>query len=127
LRGEARYVDDLAMAQLWVAFVRSPIAHGRVQSIDRDAARAAPGVVDVFTAADLGIQPIPPHPMLPDVFSRPPLVVHVPRRGDEYRAPGKFHHPPLDQKTLRFHNIRECRAESSSAHMWSDDTVIADA
>src|SRR6478752_7721821 len=77
LRGEARYVDDLARAQLCVAFVRSPIAHGRIESIDGEAARAAPGVVAVLTAADLGITAVPPHPMLPDVFSRPPLAHDV--------------------------------------------------
>jgi CO/xanthine dehydrogenase Mo-binding subunit len=35
--------------------VRSPIAHGRIVSIDVDEARMAPGVVAVFTADDLDL------------------------------------------------------------------------
>lgn len=56
LLGQGQYVGDLAggMAEgLHVAFVRSPFAHARIVSIEADAARAAPGVVAVFTAADL--------------------------------------------------------------------------
>ena len=54
LRGEGRYIDDLAapgMAHL--AYVRSPHPHARIVSIDATAARAAPGVLGVFTVEDL--------------------------------------------------------------------------
>ncbi len=54
LRGEGRYVDDIRRAgELSAAFVRSPHAHAIVKNINADAARAAPGVVGVFTGADL--------------------------------------------------------------------------
>jgi aerobic carbon-monoxide dehydrogenase large subunit len=54
LTGEARYVDDLVVpGALHVALVRSPQAHARIRSIDTAAAKAHPGVVDVFTGADL--------------------------------------------------------------------------
>ena len=79
LRGEARFVDDLVMGQLWAAFVRSPVAHGRISQIDSAAASTAPGVVAVLTAADLGIGAMRPHPMLPAVFDRPPLAVDIVR------------------------------------------------
>ena len=79
LRGEARFVDDLDLGQLWAAFVRSPLAHARIESVDGTAARAAPGVVAVLTAADLAIGAVRPHPMLPPVFDRPPLAVDVVR------------------------------------------------
>ncbi len=60
LRGEARYVDDIEVAGGLVAsFVRSHHAHARIVSIDADAARRAPGVVAVFTAADLDLPPSP--------------------------------------------------------------------
>lgn len=52
--GRGRYTDDIALARLiHVAFVRSPHAHAMITHVDTDAAQAAPGVVDVFTAADL--------------------------------------------------------------------------
>ena len=79
LRGEARYVDDLRLGQAWAAFVRSPVAHGRVVAIGVDAAREAPGVLDVCTAADRGLGGMRPHPMLPSVFDRPPLAVDTVR------------------------------------------------
>jgi len=54
LTGEARFVDDLhVIGAVHLKVVRSPYAHARIRSIDTDAARAMPGVVAVFTAADL--------------------------------------------------------------------------
>jgi carbon-monoxide dehydrogenase large subunit len=54
LRGRGRYVDDVRIpGTLHVAFVRSTHAHAKLTSIDVEAARAVPGVVGVFTAADL--------------------------------------------------------------------------
>src|SRR5450759_1772300 len=54
LRGLARFVDDIKPdGALHVAFVRSPLASGRIRSIDVGAAAGAPGVVAVFTGADL--------------------------------------------------------------------------
>jgi carbon-monoxide dehydrogenase large subunit len=54
LLGRGRYVDDVSLpGMLHAAFVRSPIAHGRIVSVDVEEARALPGVVGVFTAADL--------------------------------------------------------------------------
>ena len=58
------YVDDLTTPELAgaarVTFVRSPIAHAVITGIDTTAARAAPGVVAVLTAADLDDLPPPP-------------------------------------------------------------------
>ena len=54
LTGEARYVADLQVpGALHAALVRSSVAHARIASIDTAAARAMPGVVAVFTGADL--------------------------------------------------------------------------
>jgi aerobic carbon-monoxide dehydrogenase large subunit len=54
LRGEGQFVDDLMPAgALHVAFLRSPIASGRIIGLDTSAAKAAPGVRAVVTAADL--------------------------------------------------------------------------
>jgi carbon-monoxide dehydrogenase large subunit len=55
------YVDDIPMeGALHVAFVRSPVAHGELTSVETDDAVGLPGVVAVFTADDLGLEPSPP-------------------------------------------------------------------
>ncbi|MGF7239273.1 MAG: xanthine dehydrogenase family protein molybdopterin-binding subunit [Frankia sp.] len=54
LTGRGKFVDDVTLPRmLHAAFVRSPLAHARIASIDTAAARAVPGVVAVFTGADL--------------------------------------------------------------------------
>src|SRR5882672_6665126 len=56
LVGRAQFVDDLPIdGVLHLHFVRSSYAHARLVSIDADDARAMPGVVAVFTAADLDL------------------------------------------------------------------------
>ncbi len=62
VRGEGTFIADFSRPGMVHAFVvRSPFAHARFGSIDRSAALAAPGVVDVITAAELpdGGRPIP--------------------------------------------------------------------
>jgi carbon-monoxide dehydrogenase large subunit len=51
--------EPLLEGALYVTYARSSVAHGTITSIDTSAAAAAPGVVAVFTAADLGLQPVP--------------------------------------------------------------------
>jgi len=54
LTGRARYVDDISVPGMaWMAVVRSPYAHARIQSVDLTAAREAGGVVAAFSGADL--------------------------------------------------------------------------
>ncbi|MCG3750173.1 xanthine dehydrogenase family protein molybdopterin-binding subunit [Amycolatopsis sp. Poz14] len=54
LRGQGRYVDDLALPHaLEAAFLRSSEAHARLVSVDVSAALAAPGVTAVWTGEDL--------------------------------------------------------------------------
>ncbi|MEQ5871226.1 carbon-monoxide dehydrogenase large subunit [Sagittula sp. NFXS13] len=53
-QGKGNYVDDIKMdGMLFGDFVRSPYAHARVTSINKEAALAIPGVVAVLTAEDL--------------------------------------------------------------------------
>jgi len=60
LTGGGRYVDDIKLpGMLHAAFVRSPMAHGRVLNVDASAARELPGVVAVLTGADLAEVTIP--------------------------------------------------------------------
>jgi CO/xanthine dehydrogenase Mo-binding subunit len=54
LRGQAQFVGDMLVPRmLHGGVLRSPIAHGRILSIDTTAAAAIPGVVCVLTGADL--------------------------------------------------------------------------
>jgi aerobic carbon-monoxide dehydrogenase large subunit len=60
LTGAGRYVDDIKLpGMLHAAFVRSPLAHAQVLSVDVSAARALPGVVGVFTGAELEAMTVP--------------------------------------------------------------------
>jgi len=69
LRGKGHFTDDIDEGALESCLVRSPFAHARIKSIDVRAARALPGVVAVYVAADLpfGQTDLPiliPHPNL---------------------------------------------------------------
>ncbi len=52
--GRGTYVDDIRLPRLaHIAFLRSPHAHAKIRGFNLDAAKAAPGVIGVFTGADL--------------------------------------------------------------------------
>ena len=54
IKGIATYVDDITLpGMLHAAVLRSPYAHARINNIKADAAKASPGVVGVFTGADV--------------------------------------------------------------------------
>src|SRR5438045_7107855 len=56
--GRGRFVADISFPhQLHMRVVRSPYAHAVLRVIDISAAVAAPGVVSVWTAADLADLP----------------------------------------------------------------------
>ena len=63
LSGEGRYVEDVHVEdQCYAAFVRSPHAHAKITSIDTADASSLPGVLAIYTVADLkaeGIGDIP--------------------------------------------------------------------
>src|SRR5437763_11342854 len=63
LRGEGHYSDDVRLpGQAYAVMVRSHYAHGIIRGIDTAAARAMPGVLAVYTAADLAVGGIGPLP-----------------------------------------------------------------
>src|SRR5688572_32132945 len=54
LRGEGRYTDDLnEPGQAYAYIVRSPHAHGLLKSVSTEKAKGMPGVLAIYTAADL--------------------------------------------------------------------------
>ncbi len=69
-------VDDRLTGALHATFIRSPIAHATILSIDTQAALDMPGVVAVFTAEDLASVPTqtPPMPMYPADMGQPLLA-----------------------------------------------------
>src|SRR5262249_4207884 len=74
LTGSGKYVDDLVEPNMaHVAFVRSPIAHANVTSVDVSAATSMPGVIAVYHAGgeDLGLPSLQGFAMMPDTLNRP--------------------------------------------------------
>src|SRR5215469_141214 len=62
LRGRGSFVANMRMEGMaHLAVLRSPIAHGRILSIDVTAAKGAAGVIDVLSAADIAetVDPVP--------------------------------------------------------------------
>jgi carbon-monoxide dehydrogenase large subunit len=62
LTGAGRYLDDIHVPRMtYAAILRSPHAHARIRAIDTSRARTLPGVLAVYTGADLqdAIQPLP--------------------------------------------------------------------
>jgi carbon-monoxide dehydrogenase large subunit len=53
LTGQTNWTDNLALpGLLHLAFVRSPLAHAKINSVDLSAAAAMPGVIAAFSGAD---------------------------------------------------------------------------
>jgi carbon-monoxide dehydrogenase large subunit len=71
LAGAGRFADDVTHpGQTHLCFLRSPQAHARIVSIDTTRAAAMPGVIAIFTGADLvkaGVKPLPIAP----IFKQP--------------------------------------------------------
>jgi len=78
LRGEGAYTDDARPADAaHLALVRSPHAHADIRHMDTRAAREAPGVLAVYTIADLdaaGIQDIPCLAAIPGRDGKRPVM-----------------------------------------------------
>ncbi|MPZ37923.1 MAG: molybdopterin-dependent oxidoreductase [Rhizobiales bacterium] len=76
LRGRGRFVDDIALpGLLHASFVRSPVAHARLNGIDASAARALPGVRAVLTYRDL--RPVIGHDRIPLALPVAAIRQHV--------------------------------------------------
>ena len=61
ITGRGNYVDDISLpGMLYMALVRSPIAHGKITSIDTSGASGLDGVYSVITGEDLDVgAPLP--------------------------------------------------------------------
>ena len=91
LTGKGRYTADLNRpGQAHAYFLRSPHAHAKVQRIDVEAARNAPGVVAIFTGADMAAD---------KVGSLPCGWTVTDRHGQPHKAPPHF---PLVRDKVRY-------------------------
>jgi len=89
--GRGRFVEDLALRGMAHAcVVRSPVAHARLGAVDTAEARAAPGVLGVFTARDLEALGARSMPCLTPIDSSD---------GTPFRSPDRY---PLARETVRF-------------------------
>ncbi|WP_131104265.1 xanthine dehydrogenase family protein molybdopterin-binding subunit [Ornithinimicrobium sufpigmenti] len=78
LLGRGRFVDNIDLGDeevLSAVFVRSPVAHGLISEVDTSEALAAPGVVAVLTAHDMGPDPVPLFAQINERVDRHPLAV----------------------------------------------------
>src|SRR5271170_1036441 len=76
LTGRGRYVDDVAVpGAAYLHVLRSPHAHAAIERIDIATAQAAPGLLGVFTEADLRADGLGPLPCVAQVASVDPMIV----------------------------------------------------
>ena len=83
ITGRTKWTDNIQLpGMLHLAMVRSPFAHATIDAIDTSAAAASPGVIAVFTGADLadsqGVN-INAWPIAPDQVTPTHLPVAVER------------------------------------------------
>jgi carbon-monoxide dehydrogenase large subunit len=89
LAGQASYIDNQTMAGMaWMSFVRPPYVHATIDRIDTGAAAAMPGVIGVFTHADLAGEWAGSLPMVWPITEDIKMPVHWPLTGDTVRFAG---------------------------------------
>jgi carbon-monoxide dehydrogenase large subunit len=89
LTGQGRYTEDIVVpGMVWVIVVRSPFAHARINSVDTSRAGGMPGVIAVYSGADLASEWAGPLPMawpVTEDINNPP---HWPVAQDKARFAG---------------------------------------
>src|SRR2546428_2762318 len=74
--GTGQFVDAIGPGGcLHVAFVRSPLAHAKIRSLDWGEAARTPGVVAVLTGADLHLPARVGFQTVAETLARPPLAI----------------------------------------------------
>jgi len=112
-----KYVGDLASdGAVHAAFVRSSTAHGELRSVDISEAVGMPGVIAVYMAADLGIEPTPPGmPMFNSEMKRTRLAT------DRVRYVGE----PIAVVVADSHTVAVDAAEAVWADIEPFDAVVS--
>jgi carbon-monoxide dehydrogenase large subunit len=87
--GQASFIDNQTMpGMVWMSLVRPPYVHATIESIDTSAAAAMPGVVGVFTAADLAGDFGSGLPFVWPITEDIKVPTHHPLTGDKIRFNG---------------------------------------
>ncbi len=133
LRGRGRYLASVRPeGMLHAVFVRSSVAHGILRDVRVDAARQAPGVVEVFTAASLVVADIPsatgPGPVVP-AMTRPPLARDRVRHVGEAVAMviAESVAAAVDAAELVEFDVEELPVVATPEQGLSDDTLLFEA
>jgi aerobic carbon-monoxide dehydrogenase large subunit len=130
LRGEGRYTDDVhPEGCLHAVFVRSPLAHARITSIDAGAARAMPGVVGVFGAADLAFSSETARPRLCSAevnFVGDAVAVVVAQTGEAAADAAAAVHVDYDPLPILVDSTAALGAGAVLVHADKDDNVAFD-
>ncbi len=113
LTGSGQYTDDITLPhQTYAVFVRSPHAHAKVRKVDTSRAKAAPGVVAVFTGADLqGVGGLPCGWLITSLDGTP------------MKEPP---HPVLAQGKVRYVGDRVALVVAESVHQAKDAAELVD-
>jgi aerobic carbon-monoxide dehydrogenase large subunit len=99
LVGKGHYAADHEPGNTaWAAFVRSPHPHARIGKIDISAAKAAPGVLAIFTGADFQAAGGKPIPHNPTVEGAPDVTIRLKPGTSMFVAP----HSPLSADKVRY-------------------------
>jgi carbon-monoxide dehydrogenase large subunit len=81
VQGQGRYTDDVTLPnQAYAVIVRSRHAHGIIKRIDTEAAKKMPGVLAVYTGADLNAKGYGPLKTMMPIKSRDGNLMKVPLR-----------------------------------------------
>jgi carbon-monoxide dehydrogenase large subunit len=88
ITGQGRFTDDFGFpGQAHAAIVRSPHAHARIVKIDKSAALALPGALDIFTSADCAADGLGPIGHDPVPKTRDDMKLTAPGGGDIFIGP----------------------------------------
>lgn len=89
--GQGQFTDDINMPrQTYAAFLRAPVGHAKLNRVDTSEALAMPGVVGIYTGADL---------VADGIGVIPPVASGVDRNGKPMVAAGM---PPLVHDHIRY-------------------------
>jgi aerobic carbon-monoxide dehydrogenase large subunit len=88
ITGKGRFTDDFHLeGQAYAVMVRSPHPHARIVAIDAAPAKAMPGVLGVFTGADLLTDKLAPIPHDPVPKTKYDMKLHAPGGGTVFIGP----------------------------------------
>jgi carbon-monoxide dehydrogenase large subunit len=132
IEGGGSFLDDIDVGDvLHCCFVRSVVAHAAVRAVDTEASTSVDGVVAVFTAEDLTLEPIPGQlrhgPPAPHM-SRPPLATERVRYVGEPLALVVAETPTLatDAAELVFAELDELVSVIDPTSASLDETLLFD-